>query len=743
MSISIIGITAGVMGVIVLSILIVVLKHVKKGQVQDKKGGLPLGFLSFEYEKVGEYGNLYYETFEGEKILIATHLLGKDKKQFILDEERRLIFYRDAQRENCMVEIGKEPKKLGIVGSSLFSEQDKSGRFLFGAANKIDHFLIIDKEKRKIHNINTGYRAGNTAFGNFFFEEETRSFYFLNMNKEVWCSRDFKPAKKLEQQEQFYIDSQGLLKRREDIKEDIYFELVAKGNPRKEQVKALWIHRGQEKWLVAPQVKDFVYYKEEQALYFLDACQAVWYVDANTLSPNAGIEKKQVAKDIAKITAGQKGKLVIGIERQRRCCQRLYYISSEGVRFFAETTEESDLVFNKLLFAYDDYVIFVEKQGEVETLKCFLPTQEVQMLLEHVEAYDMIKLDKVTILGPLKYGQVVGSYYIEKWDTLVKFTEDQQLIAYNNGREVGRTYFDCFEQPGHLKRKIELVPRGSNVFEISIFKDIFWNHQLVLSSPATFVRSGITDDCYIYAEQEKIELLPQTEEAFNEKMEEDLDDIEAKKQEQLVTTDEAILFTKWYIGYKGEQMPIKLAVGRKEQDFYVVQADAFREYRVNKQSGEVSCEAINLFDKAENPSTEEMSYKIEEDILYMVDSAGNKGRLLNLAALCDGDDEMDENERELLWHYKESVYFTTRCRSKGVGYREDLLYRYDLLRRKAICLNLSTAYWEDQCTYILEKERETILVKATLYDKHFCDRIDRLTGRVIEDEQQEQSARSR
>lgn len=741
MAISIIGVTTGVIGVVFLIILMMVLKHMKSSKVQEKSGVLPLGFLSFEYEKLGEYGNLYYETFEGEKLLIATHLLGKDMEKFILDEERRLIFYIDAQRKSYMVEIGKKPKKLEIVGDGLFFEQDKSGRFIFGPADKMDHFLIIDKEERKIHNINTGYRAGNTAFGNFFFEEDTKSFYFLNINKEIWCSREYKPAQKLEQQDRFYIDSEGLLRRRENKKEGIWFELVAKENPKKEQLKALWMHQGQEKWLIASHVRGFAYHEEAQELYFLDGCQKVWYVDVNTLNPDAGIEKKQVAKEISKITTGDKGKLVIGIEQHRKSYQRIYYISKEGARLLSETTEESDLIFDKLLFLYDDYVIFIERQKEAETLKCFTPEREVQTLLEHVEDYDMIKLDKHIILGQLKYGQVVGNYYIEKWDTLVKFTEDQQIIAYNNGREVGSIYFDALQKLGHFDQRIELVPRRSNVFEINIFKDMFWNHQLVLGSPAALVRNDITDNSYIYTEQETITLIPQTEEEFDEKMQEELDDIEEQKKEQLVTPDEAVLFTKWYIGYKGESMPFKIVVDREEKDFYVVQTDAFRQYRVNKQSGEVSGEATNLLDKIASSAKEEMSYKIEDDTLYMVDSAGNKGRLINLSALCYGDDEMDENERELLWHYKESVYFTTRCRNKEDDYREDLLYRYDLIQRKVVCLHLSTAYWEDQCAYSLEKERDTILVKTTLFKDYFCDRIDRLTGEVRADVQQEQIAR--
>ncbi len=256
-------------------------------------------------------------------------------------------------------------------------------------------------------------------------------------------------------------------------------------------------------------------------------------------------------------------------------------------------------------------------------------------------------------------------------------------------------------------------------------------------------------------ESEKVEQIPQgflasqyDQEGVEERLSIKKKD-EKQEKEQLLTEKEAILFTKWYMCYQGHEIPSHIEVDHEEENAYVVYAynntledeQESGTYRIDKQSGEVLPVREPLF-SGDLQYKDPMTYKIEDEMLWMIDEQGNKGRLLDLTTLYSLSESKYswwndfQSKGEYLGQQEENIYFAIR-RVESVfdrnGYCVDTLYRYDLLKRKAIVLAEEKGVLNSPVDIHLELEGGTIILENQEERYYFkCQRVDAFTGELIE-----------
>ena len=126
---------------------------------------------------------------------------------------------------------------------------------------------------------------------------------------------------------------------------------------------------------------------------------------------------------------------------------------------------------------------------------------------------------------------------------------------------------------------------------------------------------------------------------------------------------------------------------------------------------------------------DQMTYAVENDVLWMIDEQGNRGRLVNLEALYLKANPRQEESGKLLWQYGNNVYFVVRKYDTLDEYNEDTLWRYDLVQRKAVRLIETYGAFNHAASYTLEEERGTIRIEYSP-GRHemYLVRIDPITG---------------
>lgn len=592
----------------------------KENLVEQSKNILS-GFLSFEYEEGGTYGSLYYETFQGEKTLIADHILGEDIDSFVLDEESKLVFFIDENADLYMTEIGKKPKKLLGNIDRIGLKESESRRYLFcrrhDEAGLISH-IVVDKHKRKAHEIKTmlndeqlGLKHSRNSL-KFEFDEETLTFCYADAAGNVYCSTSYKKPK---------------LMSKETENED----------------------------------------EENQ----------------NT--------------------------------------------------FYAKEETETDSYKPK-----EQYKISFEEKEDKTSLVIYEGDKGPQILMEDVRDYDMIKAGNEVYRGALKYSHIVGYYYSERFDVFIEFTKDKEMIVYSEQEEKGRTKFEATRKESYSGKEIELSPLDNKDFAVDVFKDIFWNDEAFLTSGSIFYAEDWSGDSALKLRDKKLLLTKLSEEEFKNQLANQKSRKEEKEKE-LITKKEATLFTKWYIGYVSKIPATYIEVINEDEENYVVQAQFETEdasyknqYQVDKKHGTVA----PLQEGKDDNSTENkdiMTYSIDNDMLWMIDEQGEKGRLFKVKVLDDEKKRRGEKEVKILWKKDHNIYFLVQWYDEYEEYIEADLYRYDLIERKATRLVEAFGVFDSEVEFTFEEERGTIRVKS-LVVLHYIDhtRIDAITGEYLE-----------
>ncbi len=332
---------------------------------------------------------------------------------------------------------------------------------------------------------------------------------------------------------------------------------------------------------------------------------------------------------------------------------------------------------------------------------------------------------------------MIGYYANEAFDILLDMTKDQEMIIYSGGQEKGRVTFEVGKSDE--KEEIKLSPLSGKDFTVDVFKDTFWNDEIFLSMDSTFTEANDEDKNKLIVGDKTLTLSKLDETTFRNQLKGQEGTIQASKK-YLVTSDEAILFTKWYIGYWGQEMPGHIEVGYEEDDYYVVHtydrennetqeknAMTSHQYQVDKRSGEI------LPLDTEIVHQDQMTYAVEDDVLWMIDEQGNRGRLVNLEALYLKANPRQEESGELLWQHGNNVYFIVKKYDTLDEYNEDTLWRYDLVQRKAVRLIETHSTFNRGVSYILEAERGTIRIEYCPGLRQLSrERIDPITGEIQE-----------
>ena len=753
---------------IVVSILVfgvmcgVIIKlNIRQGDNEAKESPL-VGFLAFEYDEVGLYGSLYYQTFIGEKTHIADHVLGKDSNYFILDERRRLVFYKDENSALYMAEIGKEPKQIVASIDKTGIEESKSGRYLFCLTYDEDGFIsyvIIDKEERVTHEVGTGLSTEqlDPNFSTIIFDEEALMFCYVDKENNLYCStayeapqliaekvRDYVSQAKgiilyaaSDQEEGSYTFLNGPMKGEqlkaeyisEFLVENIEGEAVAFFRGRQEDGSGLYMQRkGEESILLAiGNVRNFHYTPQESKLYYLDGESNLMSLDISIVDSVGRGKEKKLATDMSDFSISPNGKMVIGKSDFIFGGKNLYLMTEEGAVLLDDHVEESK--------ALDNYVTYFQRKDGRISLMRYTTEQGIQMLIANVDDYSMIIINNQFYKSPLKYGQVVGYYANEAFDILLEMGKNQEMIVYSGGQEIGRVAFEVGKSDE--RKEIKLSPLSGRDFTVDVFKDTFWNDEIFLSMDSIFTEAGYEEKNKLILGDKTLTLSKLDEATFRNQLK---GQAQASKK-YFLTPEEAILFTKWYIGYWGQEMPGYIEVGHEETDYYVVRTydrDVNQakgkdmaiphQYQVDKRSGKIIPLDTEVVSK-EVVHQDKMTYAVESDVLWMIDEQGNRGRLVNLDALYIKDYARKKESGEFLWQYGNNVYFVIRKYDTLDEYNEDTLWRYDLVQRKAVRLTETNSAFNRGVSYTLEAERGTIRIEYCPGRRELSrERIDPITG---------------
>lgn len=799
-----------VVSILVLGVMCGVIIELSKGDMDNEVKESPLvGFLAFEYDEVGYYGSLYYQTFTGEKTLITDHVLGKDRNYFILDETRRLVFYKDENSALYMAEIGKEPKQIVASIDKIGIVESKSGRYLFCLTYNEEGFIsyvIIDKEERVIHEVVTGLSSEQLApnFSEIIFEEESLMFCYVDKEKNLYCSTAYEAPQLIAEKVRDYVSqAKGIIlyaasnqeegsytflngpMKGEQLKaeyiseflvENIEGEAVAFFRGGQEYGERLYMHRKGEESIVlaAGNVRNFEYISKTNRLYYLLSEGGLMCVDISTVEDDAAGKGKELAAEMDSFSISPNGNLVIGRKNPRGGENELYLITEKGVTLLATNTKNSQIFNTYVIYEGENnqgyvksivnnevveetvlqylasggywsgdyrvtpqgtYVTYFESKEGRTRLMLYTEEQGIQTLIENVDDYNKIKINNQLYEGALKYGQVVGYYANEDFDILIEMTKDGEMIIYNEGEEKGRVAFKVTEVKGDEKGLIRLSPLSGIDFTIDIFKNRFWNDEVFLSPNTIFRKPYYEDESKLILVDKELTLTNLDEVAFRKQLAGQMN-TNKESEEQFLTSSEAVLFTKWYINYRGEEMPAYIEVDHEEGDYYVVHAydniATLNWYQVDKRSGEIMPLEVEV-DLNEREHKNIMTYKIENEVLWMVDEQGNKGYLTNLDAFYKRDHIRIKETGEFLWQYGSNVYFAIRRYDTIDEYNQDTLWRYDLVQRKATQLIEAESTFDRGVSFILEAERGAIRVEYCAFRHNLSRvRIDPITGEYQE-----------
>ena len=787
--------------ILVFGVICGIIFELNKAQGENEIKESPLvGCLVFEYDEGGIYGSLYYQAFAGEKILISDHLLGEDREYFILDEKRKLAFYKDEKDTLFITEIGKRPSQIVAFIDEVGIVESKSGRYLVCASydeDKLISYFVIDKEERVVHEVKTGLSTNQIYRGlsDITFDEEARILCYEDSEQYLYCSTAYKTPELIgkhyvrhpggmilyvasDQKEGGYTFLNGPMKgellKAGDISDFLVENIDGKPTTffigKGIEGEGLYMQRkGEESIALARgDVAEFKYISEGNTLYYLLDEGNLMCLDINTTQNSPVAKEKELATQMDSFNISPNGKLVVGTRYCLGGGSKLYLVTEEAMVLLANAVEASQvldtyviyqgednqgyvktIVNNKVVeetilpcLACDDYLrenysvtpqgtyvtYFENKEGQTR-LMLYTKEQGIQTLIENVDNYDMVKINNRFYKSPLKYNQVIGYYANEAFDILLEMTKNQEMIIYCGGQEKGRVAFKVAK--AEEKEQIKLSPLSGIDFTIDIFKKRFWNDEVFLSRNTIFKKHYYRDEMELILADKTLTLIRLNEGAFRNRLGGQRDTSKESKEE-LLTPREAVLFTKWYISYLGKEMPAYIEVAREEGDYYIVHTynnvATLNGYQIDKRSGEI----IPL-EREETLAHREykdiMTYKIEDDVLWMVDEQGNKGRLVNLEAFYRRDDEEVEETGEFLWQYGSNIYFSIRRHYNLEECNEDTLWRYDLMKRKATRLTEATSVLNRDVDYILEPERGTIRVESCAFRTNLTrERIDLITG---------------
>lgn len=758
--------------ILVLSVMcgVIIKLNTRQGNNQVKESPL-VGFLAFEYDQVGPYGNLYYQTFTGEKTLIAEHILGEDSNYFIIDEGRRLVFYKGENSGLYMAEIGKESEQIVTSIDENGIWESTSGKYLVCTTHDdegVISYMIIDKDEKVVHQVRTDcireeYNGKyNNPLAVIMFDEINLELYYRNRERDIYCSKGYEPPELIKQAVSEVIGDKNVILYKEEGEQEGEYTFL-NGIMKGEKLKAEYIwsftveeienqpvvffsasrtsnnglymqRKGEESILLAMgNVRNFHYTPQERKLYYMDGNNNLKSIDISTVESvgSVGIgKKKKLATGMSDFSISPSGKMVIGKSNSIFEGEKIYLITEEGAVLLANHVEESKVL--------DTYVTYFQRKDGRTSLMRYTTEQGIQMLIENVDDYDMIISNNQFYKSSLKYGGVIGYYANEAFDILLDMTKDQEMIIYSGGQEKGRVTFEVGKSDE--KEEIKLSPLSGKDFTVDVFKDTFWNDEIFLSMDSTFTEANDEDKNKLIVGDKTLTLSKLDETTFRNQLKGQEGTIQASKK-YLVTPDEAILFTKWYIGYWDQEMPGHIEVGYEEDDYYVVHtydreinetqeenARTSHQYQVDKRSGEIlpfDTESVST----EIVHQEQMTYAVENDVLWMIDEQGNRGRLVNLEALYVKAYREQEESGEILWKYGNNVYFVVRKYDTLDEYNEDTLWRYDLVQRKAFRLTETMSVFNRGVSYALEAERGTIRIEYCPGRRELSrERIDPITG---------------
>lgn len=794
-------------GVCILAIILVfgvicgIIFELKKAQGGNEIKESPLvGCLVFEYDEGGTYGSLYYQAFTGEKTLISDHLLGEDGEHFILDERRKLVFYKDEEGALYITEIGKDPKQIVTFIDEVGILESKSGRYLVCASydeDKLISYFVIDKEERVAHEVKTGLNTDQLYRGlrEIAFDEEGLMLSYRDSEQHLYCSTAYKAPQLIandyvrqadgiilymasDQKEGGYTFLNGRMKgellKAGDISDFLVENIDGKSTTffigKGKEGEGLYMQRkGEESIALARgDVAEFKYISETNKLYYLLSEGNLVCLDINTAHNSAVAKEKELATKMDSFNISPNGMLVVGTRYCRGSGKNLYLITEEAVVSLANAVEASQvfdtyviyqgennqgyvktIVNNKVVeetilpcLECDDYlrenysvtpqgtyVTYFEKKEGQTCLMLYTKEQGIQTLIENVDNYDRVKINNRFYKSPLKYNQVIGYYANEAFDILLEMTKNQEMIIYSGGQEKGRVVFKVAK--AEEKEQLKFTPLSGIDFTIDIFKNTFWNDEVFLSRNTIFEKDDYLDKIELILADKTLTLISLDEAEFRNQLRGQRDTSKESKEE-LLTQREAILFTKWYVSYLGQEMPAYIEVDHEEGDYYIVHTydntHILSGYQVDKRSGEI-IPLERQATLAHREYKDRMTYNVEDDVLWMVDEQGNKGRLVNLDAFYKKDYDRVEETGDFLWQYGSNIYFVIKRYDALEEYNEDTLWRYDLIKRKATRLTETMSVFDRGVAYILEPERGTIRVEYCAYRHDLSrERINLITG---------------
>ncbi len=749
---------------------VIIKLNIRQGDNKVKESPL-VGFLAFEYDEAGPYGSLYYQTLTGEKMLISEHILGEDSNYFIVDEERKLVFYKDENSGLYMAEIGKESEQIvASIGENGIWEST-SGKYLVCSTHDdegVISYMIIDKDEKVVHQVRTGFirEEYNGKYNNplsvITFDETNLALYYQDRERHIYCSTGYEPPELIKQAvSNVREDKSVILYKVEGEQEEEYTFL--NGTMKGEKLRAVYIwsftveeiedqpvvffsasrisnnglymqRKGEESILLAMgNVRSFHYTPQESKLYYLDGENNLTSLDISTVESvgSVGIgKKKKLATGMSDFSISPNGKMIIGKSRSIFGDEKIYLTTEEGAVLLADHVEESK--------ALDTCVNYFQRKDGRTSLMRYTTEQGVQMLIANVDDYGMIIINNQFYKSSLKYGGVIGYYANEAFDILLEMTKNQEMVIYSGGQEIGRVAFEVGKSDE--RKEIKLSPLSGRDFTVDVFKDTFWNDEIFLSMDSIFTEAGYEEKNKLILGDKTLTLSKLDEATFRNQLKGQEGTAQASKK-YFLTPDEAILFTKWYIGYWGQEMPGHIEVDHEETDYYVVRTydrDVNQakgkdmaiphQYQVDKRSGEIIPLDTEVVFK-EVVHQDKMTYAVESDVLWMIDEQGNRGPLVNLDALYIKDYARKKESGEFLWQYGNNVYFVIRKYDTLDEYNEDTLWRYDLVQRKAVRLTETSSAFNRGVSYTLEAERGTIRIEYCPGRRELSrERIDPITG---------------
>lgn len=385
----------------------------------------------------------------------------------------------------------------------------------------------------------------------------------------------------------------------------------------------------------------------------------------------------------------------------------------------------------------EPYEVHREEKKNKTSLVLYEEGKVPQTLIEDIRGYDVIKVDNRVYYGDLKYSRMKGYYYNERFDVLIELTQDKEMIVYSEKEEKGRTRFEIKRPDKYVAKEMELSPLGGEDFTLDIFKDIYWNDEVFLTHGSVFKIEDWRGYTVLKLADKELILAKISKEEFKEHIDSQKDGRQEKEKE-LVTDKEALLFTRWYIEYFNNTSPSKLEVINEDEKHYIVQAyfgsddkSYKNQYHVDKQHGTATPLQENEDEKI-TAHKDVMTYSIDNDMLWMIDEKGEKGRLFKVKVLKDVKQKEGKIETKFLWQKDHNIYFIVKRYDELEEYIEADLYRYDLIKRKVVYLTGGYGAFSD-VDFEFEEERGTICI-CSVTAKHEVTilRLDAVLGEYLE-----------